>query len=621
MAARSRARVLVSKTTMATVAALCALSATAVEQRDAAAQQTAGFAVDRFEPAPAGDLPFGVQQPTVDGKLRFNAALIADYAHAPLILRLQGSGGDSDAGQIVSKQLYVHGALSLAIADRILFSLNAPAAVLNDGGSPTTAAGTTFTSPSSAAFGDLRLGARLRILGGLDDPFQVAVSTAVWVPTGKQGSYVGDGRARLLPSLVLGGLIGDLVLWTTNVGVMLRKANDLANTHVDDELAFGASLGILAAKKEIFVGPEVYGTTTMGGGVSAFGKRTTSAEVLMGLKWRPSPLVLGIAGGPGINSGLGTPDYRLVGMIGYAPWGREEPAPPPPADRDHDGILDRDDACPAVPGERSEDPKKNGCPPDQDGDLIIDAEDACPKVAGVRDPDPKKNGCPPDKDGDGIVDAEDACMDVPGMKDPDPKKNGCPPDKDGDGITDAEDACADVPGVKDPDPKKNGCPPDKDGDSIVDPEDACPEVPGVKDPDPKKNGCPLVQLTKKAIVIRDAIHFEFNKANILADSDTLLTAIAQIFKDHPEIKKVQIEGHTDDKGSAPYNLTLSQKRADAVVKWLVAHGVDKGRLVSKGFGKTKPIADNATEEGREKNRRVEFNIVDPKPPTDEAPKP
>ena len=529
-----------------------------------ASAQGTGFALDRFEPAPAGDLPFGVQPPTVDGALRFNAAVIADYAHAPLVLKLQGSGGDTDAGKIVSKQLYVHGALSLAVADRILFSLDAPTAVVNDGASPSTASGTTFVSPSSAAFGDLRVGARLRLLGELEDPFQIALSTAVWLPTGKQGSYVGDGRARFLPSLIFGGLLGDLVLWTTNVGVMLRKANDLANTPsgsgavrvspVDNELVFGASLGILAAKKEIFVGPEIYGTTTVGGGASAFGKRTTSAEVLMGVKWRPSPLVIGVAGGPGINSGLGTPDYRIVATIGYAPWGKEEVAPPPLEDGDHDGILDRDDACPAVPGVRSDDPKKNGCPADQDGDAIIDVEDACPTVTGVKDPDPKKKGCPLDKDGDGIVDPEDACVDVP----------------------------------------------------------------GIKDPEPKKNGCPLVQLTKKAIVIRDAIHFEFNKANILADSDALLTAIAQVFKDHPEIKRVQIEGHTDDKGAAVYNQSLSQRRADAVVKWLVAHGIDKSRLVSKGFGKTKPIADNATEAGRELNRRVEFNIVDPKPPTDEA---
>jgi len=75
---------------------------------------------------------------------------------------------------------------------------------------------------------------------------------------------------------------------------------------------------------------------------------------------------------------------------------------------------------------RQEDPKKNGCPLDRDQDGIVDADDACPLAPGVRDPDPRRNGCPPDRDGDGIVDADDACPRERGPRDPDPKKNGCP---------------------------------------------------------------------------------------------------------------------------------------------------------------------------------------------------
>jgi outer membrane protein OmpA-like peptidoglycan-associated protein len=227
------------------------------------------------------------------------------------------------------------------------------------------------------------------------------------------------------------------------------------------------------------------------------------------------------------------------------------------------------------------------------------------------------NGCPPDKDEDGITDDKDACPTIKGAPHEDPKKNGCPPDKDEDGIPDGEDACVDVKGVANPDPKKNGCPSDRDEDGIVDVEDACPEEPGVKQADPKKNGCPLVILTKKEIVITEQIHFEYNKATIMADSDTLLQQIAKVLTDHPEIKKISIEGHTDNKGNGPFNMTLSQKRAAAVVAWLTAHGIDKSRLTSKGFGQTKPIGDNKTDEGREKNRRVEFRIVDPAPPKDE----
>jgi OOP family OmpA-OmpF porin len=367
-------------------------------------------------------------------------------------------------------------------------------------------------------------------------------------------------------------------------------------------------------KKTLIIGPELYGSTVVESGASAFGKHTTNLELLGGIHYRPSPWVIGIGAGPGLTTGPGTPDWRVVGTIGLAGWGKEEPPPKLVKDRDNDGIADEKDACPDVPGVANADPTKNGCPlekpSDKDGDGIVDAEDACIDVPGVKDADPKKNGCPPDKDGDGIYDKDDACPDVAGMPDPDPKKNGCPPDKDADTIPDAQDACPDVPGVADPEPKPNGCPPDKDGDTILDKDDACPDVPGQANPDPAKNGCPLVVLTAKAIEINEQVHFEYNKANILPDSDTLLTAVAQVLKDHPEIKKISIEGHTDNKGAPAYNATLSQKRADAVMKWLVDHGIEKKRMSAKGFGQTKPIADNKTDEGREKNRRVEFKIVE-----------
>jgi len=80
---------------------------------------------------------------------------------------------------------------------------------------------------------------------------------------------------------------------------------------------------------------------------------------------------------------------------------------------------------------------------------------------------------------------------------------------------------------------------------------------------------------------------------------------------HPEIRKVRVEGHTDSRGGWLYNLRLSQRRATSVVRWLVQHGgVDPSRLEPHGFGLDRPIADNATPEGRQKNRRVEFRIVE-----------
>jgi outer membrane protein OmpA-like peptidoglycan-associated protein len=104
------------------------------------------------------------------------------------------------------------------------------------------------------------------------------------------------------------------------------------------------------------------------------------------------------------------------------------------------------------------------------------------------------------------------------------------------------------------------------------------------------------------------VKFKTNSADILRESDPILIAVATILKDHPEIQKVRIEGHTDNRGNAKYNKELSDKRAASVVKWLTTFGIDKKRLSSKGFGLEKPIDTNETDDGRQNNRRVEFHI-------------
>jgi len=138
-----------------------------------------------------------------------------------------------------------------------------------------------------------------------------------------------------------------------------------------------------------------------------------------------------------------------------------------------------------------------------------------------------------------------------------------------------------------------------------------PPVEAPKPEPPKALG--RVQLTDKKITISEEIQFDVNKATIKPESNSLLDEIAKLMKDNEKIKKVSVEGHTSSEGDATANMKLSNDRAAAVMKALTERGVDKSRLVSKGFGITKPIADNKTEEGKIKNRRVEFTILDPAP--------
>jgi outer membrane protein OmpA-like peptidoglycan-associated protein len=261
---------------------------------------------------------------------------------------------------------------------------------------------------------------------------------------------------------------------------------------------------------------------------------------------------------------MGTPALRALLSVAYAP----EPTPPPPP--------------PPPPPPRVRKPKK---PADRDHDGIPDKHDACPDEPGVATDNPATNGCPPP-----------------------------PPDRDGDGIPDKDDACPDVKGVANSDPTQNGCPPDTDGDGIRDDVDACPNEKGPADPDPQKNGCPTaVRVTEGEIVILEQVQFKTGSAVILPVSDDLLRQVAGVIVEHPEITVLEVQGHTDSRGGKAYNRKLSQKRSDAVRKWLVNYGqIDSSRLAAHGYGPDEPIADNATAEGRQKNRRVQFKIIEKK---------
>ncbi len=134
-----------------------------------------------------------------------------------------------------------------------------------------------------------------------------------------------------------------------------------------------------------------------------------------------------------------------------------------------------------------------------------------------------------------------------------------------------------------------------------------PPPPKVEPPKPP----PRVELRDNKIDFKEKIQFEVNKAIIKPESFSLLKEIADVIKQNPQVKKISIEGHASAEGSAGRNKQLSDERAKSVMEHLVKkEGIDAARLTAKGWGIEKPIADNATEEGREKNRRVEFLVIE-----------
>jgi len=256
------------------------------------------------------------------------------------------------------------------------------------------------------------------------------------------------------------------------------------------------------------------------------------------------------------------------GLVIGVTWGLGRSA----LDSDGDGVLDRDDDCPGTPVGAVVDAR--GCPKDSDGDGVYDGIDKCPDTPRGAIVDAQ--GCPKDSDGDGVYDGIDKCPDTPRGAIVDAQ--GCPKDSDGDGVYDGIDKCPDTP---------RGTPVNADG---------CPKA------------APLFEPGRRTLIL-EGVFFEFNKATLLPRSEETLDRVARSLLDWPEVR-IEVAGHTDWIGSDAYNQDLSRRRAQAVREFLLARGVPAERMTAQGYGESRPIADNHSDEGRSKNRRVELRRLD-----------
>jgi OmpA-OmpF porin, OOP family len=230
--------------------------------------------------------------------------------------------------------------------------------------------------------------------------------------------------------------------------------------------------------------------------------------------------------------------------------------------------------------------------------------------ARVEQPEPVVAG-PGDRDGDGILDADDQCIDDPETVNGYQDEDGCPEsDRDADGYFDEQDTCPDEAGV-DPD----GCPvKDTDGDGFFDDVDQCIEEPETANGFEDDDGCPD-ELPDDVVRFSGAIKgitFDTNKATIERTSIPILDEAIRILQQYPSVR-IEVSGHTDNRGKQDHNMQLSRERADSVMSYLVGMGIAEDRITTQGFGPDVPIDTNDTKTGRANNRRIEFKVITGKP--------
>ncbi len=587
------------------LATVALAAATVVATPPARGQQTAeGFAVNRFEPSERGAGWFSLDQLDFRGGVRPAIGVVGDYQYRPLVI----SKNDTVVSSIVRNQLAFHLGAS-GVFDRFRGGLSLPFTGVGEGRGGVVG-GVRYDPPAhNGALGDLRLAFDARLLGTHDDVISLAAGLRAWLPTGSKASYMGDGDLRLSPHLLLAGGRGVLA-YAGRFGLQYRGRDDaFGASRLGSEMIFGLSAGARLAGGDVLVGPEIQGSSLLN--ADFLSGRATPVLGLLGAHATAGDLRVGGGVGTGLSPGLGTPEFRALLSIEWSPA--------IVLDRDLDGVLDDHDACPDTKGVETSDPRTSGCAPppmlppsDGDGDGILDREDVCPEIPG----DVEWEGCPADRDRDGIPDKEDACPADAGIRTDDAKTSGCP-DRDGDGLFDRDDACKDSRGLRSEDPAKNGCPDgDRDRDGIKDGDDACPDVPGDPSTDTTRNGCPRVELKEKHIRLVEPIAFRGDTATI--DGDDTLRAVARLLRLHPEIRRVRIEGHTDNRAPAEKSRKLSVDRAAAVTAWLESNGIERRRLTAVGHGGTRPLVDNTSEGNRHQNRRIEIWIeaaTDDGPPT------
>lgn len=542
----------------------------------------ASFGVDRFQLAPASSDLLVLEGARVPEGLAVNAAVGLQFASGLLELKRGGTTTD-----LVGSGLAAQLSGSVALAGRFEVGAVLPFVLTRD-----TASGGTLPAASTSGLEDLELVPKVTLPTWSWREVRFAAALPLTLPLGKRDELLGEGGLTATPTAIAERELGSVRL-VGNLGVALRPKRQYYDLTIGSALTYG-----VGAEYPFRGGG--WGWALQGGfwgeiGFLDGGSGVRPAEADAALRWE-GPHGLDVTGGVGrgIIAGYGAPAFRAFLLAGWRPKERTHPSSPSPEPTP----APPPEAAPppAPPPAPTPPPEPAPAPPPEPPPVATPA----PTPAPPPPPDPCAFGekhqpeeCPDlDDDGDDVPNRLDKCPTVKGVA----ENAGCPPPP--------PDPCA-----KGQKHEPEQCPAlDDDGDGIPNGEDRCPLLAGTV----QYQGCPPPKavLKEKKIELKEAVYFDVDQATIQQRSFQLLDDISRILVDNPQVKVISIEGHTDSSGFADKNLVLSEQRAAACKTYLVRKGIAPERIVTAGFGQTRPVADNKTAAGKAKNRRVEFLVKD-----------
>ncbi|HKO94589.1 MAG TPA: OmpA family protein [Polyangiaceae bacterium] len=549
------------------------------------AQAQRAFYLERVQVGGAPDDGLVTRRPYLGPETRiYGSATLAYVVNA---LRASTVAATPDVEEkienLIKQQLMTYFSGGIEIGGRVSLGLSFPVAWAQSGGDVPIPGSrppppSIFPIDTGTALYDISLEGKVLLYNNDESKFRLGLGAALFIPAGTFARGGSDNSATFYVYGAVEKTFGPLLVAGT-VGPHFRPLRGIDGS--DSKLDLGNEFRINTAvfvdlAERLRVGGELNGMLGFAedeDGNSTFMESQAtpwewlgSARVLFGSKMRTYARA---SVGTRFTNGYGAPDLRIMLSLGH--WaliddlvpedttrvrfaGDDDVGKPPPdTDKDADGFPDSIDACPEQPEDGQEPYPSDGCPANSD------------------------------RDGDGIPDLKDKCPDDP---------------EDVDRVQD-EDGC----------PEKDG-----DGDGVLDVRDACPLVPGVEQGDPKRDGCTappkklVIEADKGELRLLEPVQFETATAELKQVSYSLLDEVVNVMLEAPDIR-LAVYGHTDNRGAPGYNRDLSQRRAQAVVKYLTDKGIAFERLEAKGFGADRPVATNDTDAGRAQNRRVEFKIL------------